>query len=835
MNLISCRETKNAEMFSEFNENGYNRSSFCSFVRNSLYDKDLQNHNDTEYFAEIVNSLNKFFNDIETEGKNNSFSWTKHIGETEGNLSPDNQDISNLDLSDTNPDKKNTIDIDAEFEKIRSELKRLSEIKKYDDEIVADYLNSFLELSRKIVFNPGNFNLNSMLFRRSKTVENLNTLGRSLFDDSDLQKKGYSYFTVYSPYVCDAVMRIIHNMVEHRKRLFVASDNYMLQDLRKEIFVKQSERAFTRFTSYNYETSYRATLNRHNGEIISVPYNQLSSIEDIKPLRLFEKIAVFIRKEIEKLKLKNTNEVFRDYPKQLKINILIIGHTEMSVDNKNGSFDEREMCDLLNAIMHWYSRSFDEPENNFPKLDISIKNLVNNLDAPDAKNVKELGRYNLIRKINGNSGEVKIISCDFIQNFYFSNSALTELCEKNDIVFILDCPWLSVESYEIKNNGSLKYFCKDIQNEALRNPKQDSLDTHWKSTIKRLDTQFNRITSSDTDKAGDIARVLFDGLLRQIRDLAEKSTEAKEIYIFTSETDGVNYSFLESYPLTRTEMYGGKKFVIAKFTSEKSPTLKCGSDPIQLKIRLWSLLKYIAISYSMDNMKEIINVCFKNYINEPENYIEIMRDIIVMIEFDSTVSDIYISVDFSNRMDKLAKELKIPNDEFTSIKQNLYKEIFSFVKSLYTNVVFADNDNFGDDIMRTGFETNVYSGANDVRIMHFLHYYKKNRKEKKLAQSYNINWKEGYSSVKKVEDSNYEYDFFMDKMLYDFMFDTLELTGDLTMGARATLFSADEIYEEKPYMAKKVLKNIMLSCVSFKCEDSDLYKNAQNALQKLPC
>lgn len=838
MNYKSCKVSKDAKNFSEFSKQGYNRSSFCQVIKDLLYNELSMESDYSECLDMILVKFHQFFDQNKISGKNKSFNWLIGKAHAKKCLSSDNQDISVLDISSADTNEAETLNIHEELNPLREAFGELCEKEQYDDKLVENYLNAFLNVSSKIVFNPNNNNLNSLLFRRLKTVENLNCLGRIPFNDPELNEKGCSYFSIYSPYVCDSVMRVIHDIADNKNRLYVKSELDMIRQLRFEIYIRQTERAFTRFTSYNHGTGYRATLNRHTGEVISAPYNGLSSIEDIKPLRLFEKIAAYIRREIERLKNKCC-DFAKSENKMLHINILIIGHTEMSINHSKSEDDqeykdERELCDLLNALINWYNRSF---VGKFPKLDLCINNIVSEDDAPEAQDVVAQKRYNSVRSVNGNRGKVEVDSCNFIKEFYFTSSELEKICSENDVVFILDCPWLSVESYEIKNNGSLKYFCKELQDDKqLRNIEKDSLDKQWKTVIQKLDTQYNRITSSDTNKAGDIARIFFDGLLRKIQQFAYSANtdKEKEIFIFTSEKDGVNYSLLATYPLTRTELYGGKHFTIARFTNKKSSILPYDDTPIRINIKLWSLLKYISISYAIENMKNVINRFFIKYIKEPENYIEILHDIAILIEVGSSFSNVNISVGFSDRLDMLAEEIGLPAEELSEIKPALHRIILEFIMSLYNGIVFADNDNFGDSIVKTAFEMNVYSSANNVNTMHFLHYYKQAREKCEISKIFRIHWNKEYSNrpIKSTLIQNYEY--FMDKKLYSSLFDILETTGDLSIGTKAMLFSSDEIYETNDYMAERILSNIIASCKKYGCDDSELYNNALYALNELP-
>lgn len=831
---ISPNRCFDAREFSEFGNNKYNRASFCVVIREYLYTNKTNNFNFYQCRNAIIDKFNDFCLINQKDCSNKTFNWSCNENVIKENLLLENQDILELDLFDSSSGSQITLDVYKELTPLICALEKLSKAKKYDDILVTNYLNAFLDVSAKIIFNKDNVKLNSLLFRRSKTVDNLNCLGRIPFKEKEQKERGCSYFNIYSPFVCDAVMRTFYDISLNRKRLYIESESDMIRQLRYEICLKQIERTFTRFTSYNNGTTYRATLNRHQGEIISVRYNDLSSLEDIKPLRLFEKIVAYIKREVLKLKNNETYHIEQS-KKIININILVIGHTEMSVNydlskSDEKYKDERELCDLLNFLLCWYNRCFDD---EFPKLNILIDNYVNEYDAPYAEDAFSQKRFNIERNLNGNYGKVNIFSCQYINEFYFTYSNLDKLCESHDIIFILDCPWLSVESFEIKNNGLLKYFCQDFANRKLRNKEKDILDRHVKTDMQRLDTQYNRITSSDTDKAGDIARLFFDGLLRKIQKSAQTShgDEEKEIFIFTSETDGIKYSLLETYPLTRTELYGGKQFTIARFTNKKSECLPFNNEPICIKIRFWSLLKYNSISFAIDNMTKILSKFFN--IKEPENYFEIMRDIIIVLNVANNLRDINISVRFSDRINKVMEEMDISLTEFEIIKPKLHKVIFDFVKELYDNVVFSDYDNFGDSIIRTAFTMNIYSSANNVSDMLFLYFYEKAKNNSSISKCFNIFWDSNCDTFESEAPLLHNVEYFSDKKLYSILFETLSLNDEIRIGTKAILASAGEYFNCDISIEQNILRNILLLCEKHELVGSELYNNAKNALNKI--
>lgn len=806
---------------SEFSKDGYNQSFIEKCIESAM------SIPDNEVSVPIIT---EHFNCFLMKYRMGTVSWNRNEF-LKSELYTDmltNLDIPVLDMVDDSSAevKEYSVDLMKELSKLRLILDETSEKCLYDIETSKKFLEEFLRLSAKAVFNPDNNNLNNLVFRKSKTLENLYSIGRIPFiraKSGNGDDEGYSYFNICNPFALDSLRRVIINSATERNRF---SRVATLRLLRINILKNQALRAFTRFTSYRDFSSYKVELNRHNSEIISVPYHKLSSIEAVKPLRLFEKTVTYIHK-----RLADSKE--RLFDKELEIKILLIGHTEESIDNQN-NFDDREIFDWIYSVLAWYDRSFDN--KSYPILNICITNLINDGDFCASLEQKKHERKNIFGNYRSQKYNVKIETVDYQSDFYFSTIKLKEYCNNNDLIFIIDCPWLTVESYDLKKDVSLGIYSRNINRLDTILSDDDCLDSNNQTIIQELDTQYNRITSSDSNMHGDISRVFREKVLNDIRSfiIDGRAEYRQELYVFTSERDGVDYSYLGSYPLTRTELYGGKCFTISMFSNVVPSCLQVSKNPKPFVIKLWSILKYISISFACTIFKESIDEIIHGYIQTPEQYFELMRDIFVIIELGKTLNELNVSVRFSERIAILFKEMGIDKEESNIIMKRLYDLTYEFIYSLYTEAVFSEHNDFGDNYIKKGFEMNLTSNARDVSAMLFVHEYRK-AVNNHQTDRYTLCWNEKFDTM-YYEDKNYIHEFFMDKELYSILLNNLEYNDYLSIGTMAMLNKSNSIYN-MPAMAHHLLNNIIGTYEALKIDNNSdnikVVQNAKHAIEQL--
>lgn len=812
MNFIFC---------SEFSNEGYNKSFIEKCVESAM---------DIPDDEASITRMTAFFNEYRLLDRLKTVSWNRNAYLQSSFYRDMLELLDMLELDMVNDigynSKAYTVKFTEELMELRKTIEIIPENSLYVDELSLEYLFTFFHLSARAVFNPDNNNLNNIVFRKSETLEQIYCIGRMLFQRKKAlntpkqNNEGYSYYNICNPFALDSLRRVIYNTAKDRKRF---SRIISLRPLRVSILENQALRAFTRFTSYDNFLSYKVELNRHNSEIISVPYNKLSSIEAVKPIRLFEKTVTYIHKRI-------MDRVLEPVCNELNINILFIGHTEESLDTEN-KYDDRELYDWIYAVLAWYDRSFNH--NDYPSLNLYVTHILSDGDFCSSLEKENYRRNSFEGNYNLHHFRVGIKTVDYKSEFYFSTERLKNYCDDNDLIFIIDCPWLTVESYELKIDVSLSMYSHRIQElEILFSKDIDWLDSEQQTTMQELDTQFNRITSSESSMHGDISRVFRDGILTDINDIISnnKCKIRKELYVFTSESDGVDYSFLGSYPLTRTELYGGKRFTISMFSNVTPSRLQVAQKPELFVIKLWSILKYISISYAFTAFKESIYRIIEKYIQKPEQYFELYRDILVIIEPERSLKELTVSVRFSDRIGVLFQEMGIDRENSNFIKKKLFDLIYHFIYTLYTEAVFSEHNDFGDNFIKTGFEMNLASNARDVNAMLFIHEYHK-AVDNHQTNCYILHWKEKYNPV-YYKDENYIHEFFMDKELYSILLNNLEHNDHLSIGTIAMLNQSNKIYHT-PAMAYRLMNNIITAYEMAGIDNINIIQNTRRAIEQL--
>lgn len=802
-------------MQSEFSKNEYERAHIITFFEN-IFEETQRDCSLYLDFEKIVNSL--FAEYIKNFSKDF--------------LLVDKIKINNMKCIDSSDDN-GFIDVDEYVSNyIKSYYKAFAKIAKgciYSAE-VDEYLDKYLDIFKYVIFYENNCNLNNVAFRKSKFLQDLITSSAEFnyYNQNDYTQE-YAQYSLMDPFACDTVLRVLKNIKWINQRCIKDE----LVSLKKEIFLRRAERAFNRFIYYKDKT-YRLSLNRHNSKLLCCDFNNLSSIEEIKPVRLFEKIAAFIR-----------NNYKEDIDEQ-KVSICIIGHTE-----KTNSDEESECVDLLNSLLEWYDlSSFKQPHQ---KLNLTFKNIINEYDWPDNNYLKKRENY-FVCEIRNNIASFEIEYKNYTDKFSYSTNYLKTIVESNDMVFLLDCPWLVTENYNAKNASTLEYFCKDLMNKERRanieksdkenyfqDLKEDWIDSISSTTMRNINSQLNRIMATNTTNAGKIVRIFQSSLAKRIENTVagEKVEKAigkrKELYVFCSETEGLNYTSVSSYPLMRTENYEGKNMTIIKFSNYYDTVLKnefyLFDNSVEFKIRLWSVIKYISIAYAYKELKCIIDDCFNGIQINCENYFEIYRDIIIDLKIDNNLKNVHIQLGFNDRFDRILSLLcnNSHNVNKERIKEKLHHAIFPIIHDLYYNVIFNNNTNFGDREIRTAFLMNTYSCVSNVSEMMFWHKYRM-ANIKNDFNDFNIILDD--TIIDNIKDSDFKTDLFMDKRIYDSVLLSLEYNNKLSLGIKSMLYEFAYNYN-KPYYYKELFNNILDSCFYFDCTESNLYKNANDAFREM--
>lgn len=705
-----------------------------------------------------------------------------------------------------------------------------------------EYVNSFIKISSALVFVPQSATLDSMKFRSDSgfldelicPTETHCVMPRTAA--SNMHK--YYRFTVENPFVCASAIRVIQKTVAYKEEKknqekINNGEEIILCSLRDSIFKRCVEREFRRYLMINRKT-YRVSFNRMMDSLVACPYNQVSSIENIKPIRLVEKIKIAIH---------NMLVLSEDPIKNIKI--AVVGHTDPSFvqnteeSNTKNSCVEAEFEDLGRAVKDWMEM------DQIYGLNIEIDNVYNMNDV--ARVFLEPSPAKKIWCCNKKSSiTLKYSPTNYGKFAYGTKAFKKEILDKSDVVFLLDCPFLTDENYEIYTNNSLDNYCRSIQSGFDFVESNIPMDSRQKTSMHQLNSQYNRIMASNTREAGNICRVFQDYWVDCIQNSLKESKSPKVVYVFSSETNGLAYSTLSMIPTSRIEKYGGKTFNIFRFSSYKGKRLPAiydnHLDKLELRIELWRMLKYISVEGAI-RVQEYLRIP-KSVLRKPQNLMQLyIATEIVIREKTAYREKHYYDLDVS---------VQINEDHLPSVAKNIDRESFiayqkavlAFVKNIYRNVYFPclsdGRSKFGDDLLREAFIMNLYSAARDVRGMWFLHQYEKACDEMKNDSNnafsrFHISVSDEIKWCKLKDQEEGIKDLFMDKKLYRQTMKRMESTNGLGFNLFALVLGADEFYEDTEWGdgPEVVLNNLLKVCRDANEERSQFYENCRKTLGNL--
>ena len=580
------------------------------------------------------------------------------------------------------------------------------------------YIEEFFRVLQ-VIFDPRIMNHNSdFSMRRSYIIYNLLQLG--IYEEEVTHTS-----SIFAPFTFASLVQSIENYYYFRKY----TERDALFNLREQLFFRKVKRNLIRHYKYsNTNETRRLKYDKEKSQLISLPYSKITSIEDIKPIRILEKITYHIQQRAE-----TTNESI------VSIKVGVIGNYS---DYENHYY---KIYDLIRSVCVWFSENY---HNYNLKMEMLFLKQAN-----DELTEKKFD-------IDVNNCEVTLILReDNFDKLDFQNNAFTlnNYIEKSDVLFLWDCPWLSEEQFDVEDRGSLESFSKMVSKTSYiedfeKNYLYKCMDK--KGIISKIDNQINRITSSNTVKEGTVTRIPIDYILDFMRECIrykKELNEDKTIYVYFSTKNGINYSKYSRYIFLREELYGGKKMTILKFTTNSATKLSIRKK-IHFEFDLWSIIKYTEISFALENLQHSVFKCIQNY-EEPIDYIRVFKNTHIIFEPDMTNNSYNINVRY-----------KIVCDDY--LKQKLTKDwdviINDFISCLLNKAVFSDSDVFGNKCIQNAFKVILYSHSDCLDNLYFYEKYKDCCNRKRL----NCIFKPLYDENLTCSEQAKLFDTFSDKKLY---------------------------------------------------------------------
>lgn len=701
---------------------------------------------------------------------------------------------------------------------------------RYDD--AKNYLDSYLNLCR-FIFRPHCLQQDEL--RSLKIIEKMLNIGY------DIKKR---YFTLYSPYVVFAILRAINYIIalpDDIDQSYVSANCAELLNRRKHIIATYAIRSFSRFTILEGKSCV-VEYSRRKDKIVCKNLESVSSVENVKPIRLLEKITSYIYEHFTERELTNS----------CSFKFSIYGFC--SYENE-GVFNPAEIDDLVYEIFSWFEdkRSSDKKlsDKHIENIQIDYYTVDETATNKTEHNVKP--KQACVYKYFENNGETQhcslnIFSCG--SQKYNKEHISHVLCASN-LVFFLDCPWLATEDFSLINEGNLRSYLQWIEQatyEVDLMPSHNNGAYHVNDFFDRMNLfasindQFNRLAVDNVLKYGKVVRIMKDYMLKWIQDQIELykiDGIYKTVYIYNSSLRGLTFSDYADYPIIREESYSNKRFNIMRFsTRENYPVSIKNSNCVY--VSLWNLVKYVDISFVYIGLKHFFSKFLFEGIKESNSedvqktimnrdIISIMRNIVFAIEYsrDRTgqINRININVILSKPVRNAYKKSVILK---TNFKRSV-NEIIDFFTNIIVDIIFKNSNGLGDDCIRDAFERCLYNQAKTVDDIFFLHSYTIKRNRRTLA-NFVVNV---FTGDLDKDDDNVDaivpnFDSFSDKRAYQKLFKYLDMPNCPELSINSLLSQVDRIFSDdckSQSHSKDILLNVKNICEKFNYTESFLYEN----------
>ena len=620
------------------------------------------------------------------------------------------------------------------------------------------------------------------------------------------------------------------------------------------------------------ENLCRVAYSRRKQRIFSSPLARYSSVHDVKPIRLMEKITSHLRKYLQQIDFSNlqTTEIV-NIP--LKVSISGYARSRRASDPYN-MLDSRqaneEIEDLISQVFSWfedeltcvkdYSNFMTKPDGQTIEPRVRLKLTLTwwrsvtdkKLEACVAKaqadgyckecaynqcdkrdrcdkahncGICNEGCSTMVRPcpllpkmtyvykagIQFDNPTKKVIgplgTCDLslfaAKESFFNKDFLEKAYKENDIVFLLDCPWLTTESVDALDLGSFRTFCDNVPGEYNPGNTQnfyglggDSESSLFASYMQ----QMTRLRYKNLQRAAKSVNLLKDYIMHWIQNQTNKNVKTKEdyakqklttwdsawteeglpdeytfksVYLYYSSMAGIQQSVFEGYPMIRFESYPQKQYIILHFCTlksdltekkEKKPK-KEEPKPPSIIISLWNFLKYIDMGFILDENDKRADVqTLKSYIvkhfagianlvddKEEDPTIEERQDIITRDLFD-----IYRNIAFKLQYDPAKNKVivhivatgavrrqlvSLSEDEKKDVKKSI-EPLNRFFKLIFTEIIFKDPQpvRFSTQTIRTAFATCLFNRAESLFHLYLYHVYWERRKNTDSVNGVNVDW-----------------------------------------------------------------------------------------------
>lgn len=700
---------------------------------------------------------------------------------------------------------------------------------------VLKYLDAYLELCR-FVFEDEKKNQAEL--RSHRIIEHI--LNVYYCEDEKC-------FGLYSPFVLFSVLRTLNCIAalpDDINSEFLSKDCAEQLNTRRHIVTTYAVRSFSRFTTFKGK-SYVVEYSRRNDRIICKKADEVSSVDNTKPIRLFEKITSYIYNYFNRPEALDEKE----------FHISVYGFCSYKRENDN--VGPAEVEDLIYEIFSWME---DKKASNDSILrNKAIKKLVIQYNLIKKDTIDDSGymaksneeNHQLFYLYKNNYAEYDFAELIIKENNYdaYNNKHLEEALEANDMIFLLDCPWLATEDFNSVSEGDLAQYSKWVKDASyykdidFSQQKQNFFNKNH--LFASINDQFNRMSVNNMSQYGKVVRVMKDYLIKWIQSKIEeykKQNIYKTVYIYNSSLRGMAYSDFADYPIIREEAYSNKRFGIMRFSTRDNCPIDA-DDEKKVFISLWSLIKYVDISFAYLGVKEFFNQKLYRFIKEGKDesekkniinrdIISILRNIVFVVDYSGKKEEDFDNVKIQISLSKPARIVLAQANDDEEYWSKI-KEIVSFFKAIIIDIIFKNSIGFGDEYIRDAFEICLYNQARTVKDLFFLHMYSSKRQAGSLT-FYTVEV-DSNSLVREafvVDRLVPNFDTFGDKRAYNKLFDYLDMPRYPEYAVNSILNQTNKFFgNNSDSHSNKIIRNMMDTCKDFDYMDSFLYQNLKDILK----
>lgn len=658
-------------------------------------------------------------------------------------------------------------------------------------------------------------------------------------------------FGLYSPFVLFSVyktLRYISILPNRHEDTSLSNECRNQLDTRGHIISTHAIRSFSRFTMFK-RRSYVVEYSRRNNCIICRKAELVSSVDNIKPIRLFEKITSYIYNYFSEYKNENKTE----------FNISIYGYCFFKKDEQS-DYSPAEIDDLVYEIFSWFEDKRESDDvlkdqlieslniNYFLVSDNKSEDKQHKEDICEKKTHEFRYKYYDNNKVLKNKCTVVIHEKEYKQ---YDNQQLDETIKSSDIIFILDSSWLTIDDFNIANEGDLSAYANWIsqmsyepedEEDLLQKPFYDK-----NHLFASLNNQLNRLAVDNMYKYGSVVRVVKDYILEWIQEKIkdyQSQGKYKTVYIYNSSLKGMSYSEFADYPVIREESYSNKRYSIMRFSTRDNKCVPSVTDELlgkenKIYISLWNLIKYVDISFAFIGIKKYFIDSFYKFIDESSNesaqqlivgrdIVSILRNIVFVVDYYDSIQDATQPINIKIALSAPVRKKYIDYLKTSGVDSRII-DVTNFFKKIITQIIFNNTDGLGDDCIREAFAKCLNNQAKTVDDLFFLHIYSQKR-EKKLLHSLNVqvDTKSLSEPDDKVDKLVPNFDAFGDKRAYNRLFKFLDMPGYPQYAVSSVLNQVNSFfYANNRQHSNEILLNIKQICERYHYEKSFLYRNVE--------